>query len=49
MAVTPRIKLRAANLLQQETELPIANEHAAHPAFSGERLEILFDQAALRV
>src|SRR5258708_18029354 len=33
----------------KKNELPIANRHATRSAFSRERLEVLFDQAALRI
>src|SRR5258708_10305341 len=48
MPVTSWIKLRAASVLPQKTKLRIANEHTARSAFSSERLEVFFDQAAWR-
>jgi hypothetical protein len=36
-------------ILPRKTELRIANEHTARPALSREHLEIVLDQAALRV
>jgi hypothetical protein len=47
--VMSRIKPPESGVLPGKTELRMANEHTARSAFSRERWEVFFDQAALRV
>jgi hypothetical protein len=44
-----RIKRPAGERPSTKTQLRIANEHTGRSAFSRERLEVVFDQAALRL